>query len=632
MQSPREALISQILAVAAVAARSDAELSSALERLRAAGVNVPAGEVIRTLGRSIPPWPLSIPSEQVEEALSASRASATNAMRRVVTLPEDLEEVGRRFGEMVSAAIEQLNQGSLTRASRMFDIAEKLVVENKVAPHAVESTRRKAQESVDLERVRALGEDSRNHPALARILSFFPGLSVGALIGELQHEEKRDRRRLLLSLLEIYGPEARATALDLLRQLAARGAPEDEWHFKRNLLYLVRKTPRAPEAPPDAELDILVQYAAPSLPPALVKETIAGLAPIKHERAEAALTSLVQGLEKALSKKGDAPFDEAELQPLLDRAISALARFGSATARRAVVEHGLKRKGALGDVGARLAELASQDLTNDAELLGTLLKAARAEMPFKVFGVTLKKREDRLAPIVEALSGTPALEVRKLLAEIVEKHGDTPAARAAAKALMAFDAPKPSAEEGAASLMGDLAIFELPALLQSLASTEVTGNLTLREATGGVVGKFVLQGGRIRSAEAGHLRNDDACYQLFERPTGGTFAFVRQSSLPPPKEGEAPRDVVSILLEGMKRYDDFQRFSALVPDNLVLQPTGTKPSTEPEEADGAFQKAVWTKASGGVTAKAIESAVAADSYRIRRLLVRWVEEGSLKAA
>jgi hypothetical protein len=64
----------------------------------------------------------------------------------------------------------------------------------------------------------------------------------------------------------------------------------------------------------------------------------------------------------------------------------------------------------------------------------------------------------------------------------------------------------------------------------------------------------------------------------------------------------------------------------------VLAPTGKKPSTEPEETDGALQKAVWTKASGGATPRAIESAVAADSYRIRKLLVRWVEEGSLKAA
>jgi hypothetical protein len=478
--------------------------------------------------------------------------------------------------------------------------------------------------------VRALGEDARNQPSLARILSFFPGFSVGALVQELRVEEKRERRRLLLSLLEIYGPEARTMALDILRKLAAEGPPEVDWHFKRNLLYLLRKSPRPSGQDADADLEALVPFADPALPPPLVKEAIAGLAPIKHERAEAALVTLVQGLESILARKGDAPFDEAELQPLLDRGVSALARFGSATARRVVVEHGLKRKGGLGDVGARLAELSSQNLTDDPELVHVLVKAAKAEMPFKVFGLTLKKREDRLTPIVEALSGTPLPAVRAVLTEIAERHTGTPAARAAEKALTAFDAPK-AGDEGPASLMGDLAIFELPALLQSLASTEVTGTLNLRDTAGALAGKFVLENGRIRAAENGALRGDDACFQLFERPMGGTFSFVRQT-LPPAREGETPREVVSILLEGMRRYDDFQRFSALVPDELVLAPTGKKPSPEPEETDASFQKAVWTKASGGASPKAIESAVAADSYRIRRLLVRWVEEGSLKAA
>ena len=46
IQSPREALVAQILAVAAIAARSGGELGSALEGLRAAGGGVPAGGVI----------------------------------------------------------------------------------------------------------------------------------------------------------------------------------------------------------------------------------------------------------------------------------------------------------------------------------------------------------------------------------------------------------------------------------------------------------------------------------------------------------------------------------------------------------------------------------------------------------
>lgn len=627
----RDVLLSQILSVAAMAARTDGELRAALDKLRSLGIDVPTSELFRTLGRAVPQWPVSSPSTPLEQALSNAKGAPTAAMRRVVTLPENPQEIGRRFSEMVGAAVEQLNQGSLARASRMLDAAEKIVSENHVETAMAESVRRRAQEAVDLEHVRSLGEDPRNHEALGRILSFFPGFTPGRFIQELHGEEKRERRRLLLSLLEIHGAPARAAALAILDE--SRGDdPAQEWHFKRNLLYLVRRIPRATEEPTDTELGVLVALADPALPPPLVKEAIASLGTARHERSEAALVTIVQRLEAILAKKVDAPFDEAELQPLLDRAVSALARFGSATSRRIVVEHGLKRKGGIGDAAARLAELSGQDLSADADLVALLLKSLRAELPFKVFGLTLKKRDDKIGPIIEALSSTPLPQVRKALEEVVERHPGAEYAKAAARTLAAFDAPR--AEEGAAaSLSGDLDTFELPSLLQSLAASEVTGTLTLRNAPGAVTGRLLIESGRIRSAESGALRGDDAAYQLFERPGGGTFAFVKQTSLPSRAEGDPPaREVVSVLLEGMRRYDEFQRFSALVPDETVLKQTGSKPTPEPEEPDASFQRGVWAKAVSGLSACAIEAAVVADSFRIRRLLARWVEDGSLKPA
>jgi len=628
----RDVLLSQILSVAAMAARTDAELRAALDKLRSIGVDVPTAEVFRALGRSVPPWSVLAPSGPLEQGLMAARGAPTAAMRRVVTLPENPEEIGRRFSEMVVAAVEQLNQGSLARATRMFAVADKLVAENRVDSMLAEGACRRAQGKVDLDRVRLLGEDSRNHEPLARILSFFPALTAAKLIDELHGEEKRERRRLLLSLLEIHGAEARATALGLLAGSPA-GEPAHDWHFKRNLLYLLRHIPRATEEPTSAELDVLVSLADPSLPPPLVKEAIAGLSVARHERSEAALVSIVHGLESMLAKRGDAPFDEAELQPLLDRAVSALARFGSATSRRVVVEHGLRRKGGLGDARARLTELAGQDLSDDPDLVGVLLRGLKAELPFKVFGLTLKKRDDKISPIIDALSSTPLPQVRNAFEEIVERHPGTEFAKAAALSLAAFDAPKADESAAVASLSGDLAIFELPSLLQSLAASKVTGTLTLLNTSGAVMGRLLLESGRIRAAESGALRGDEACYQLFERPGGATFAFVRQTGLGPRGEDEPPlREVVSVLLEGMRRYDELQRCSALAPDDAVFKQASSKPSAEPEEPDTGFQHAVFSKAVSGLNARAIEATVLADSFRVRRLLARWVEDGSLKVA
>jgi hypothetical protein len=147
------------------------------------------------------------------------------------------------------------------------------------------------------------------------------------------------------------------------------------------------------------------------------------------------------------------------------------------------------------------------------------------------------------------------------------------------------------------------------------------------------MGRLLLESGRIRAAESGALRGDEACYQLFERPGGATFAFVRQTSLAPRGEDEPPlREVVSVLLEGMRRYDELQHSSALVPDDAVFKQASSKPSAEPEEPDAGFQQAVFSKAVSGLNARALEAAVVSDSFRVRRLLARWVEDGSLKLA
>ncbi len=625
-----EALLSQLLSNAAAGATSDAELASSLEKLRRIGLEMQTAEAFRVLGRSLPGWFVPPGVEMADETGSTTRGSASAAIRRIVTLPEDKAEVAKRFGEMLQAAVEQLNGGSLPRSVKMFEVAERLIAEKRVEPAAVDGARRKAYDALDFERLRSLQEEPDKHGLLRKVLEFFPALRVPALLEEIRTEEKRERRRLLLSLLEVHGPEARAKALESLRSLVLSGAPPaQDWHFKRNLLYVLRRLPRAADQPLETEMDLLARLSEPGLPPPLVKEAIAALGQIKHERAEAILVSRIHGLEQILLKKGDAPFDEAELQPLLDRAVATLARTGTPTARRAVVEHGLKKKGPLGDAAARLSELAGQDLSDDPELVALILRHLRGEMPFKVLGLVLKKDEEKLSHLIGALSGTPTKEVRQTFEEIVQSFPTLGFAATASKALAGFDA-KAGSEPLAASLQGDLELFELPSLLQSLGVSEVTGVLTLRDKKAAAVGTISLERGMVRGAQVGQIKGDDACYQVFERPFPGTFSFVKQE-LPPRRESDPPpREIVPILLEGMRRYDELQRFAALVPDELYVAASGTKPNAHPEEKDAVLQQQVWSRAAAGASPRLCEESIAADSFRIRRLFAHWFEEGSLK--
>jgi hypothetical protein len=629
-QRKDEGLLSQLLASAATGATSDGELAKSLEKLRRLGLEMKTAEAFRVLGGSLPGWFVPPGVEAADQTGSTVRGSASAAIRRIVTLPEDPAEVARRFGEMLQAAVEQLNGGSLPRAVKMFEVADRLIAEKRVEPAAVDAARRKAFDALDFERLRSLQEEPDKHDLLRKVLEFFPGLRIPALLEGIRTEEKRERRRLLLSLLEVYGPEARATALEGLRSLVLSGAaPSQDWHYKRNLLYTLRRLPRAADQPLETEIDLLTRLSDPALPAPLVKEAIAALGQIRHERAEAILASRVHDLEQILLKKGDAPFDEAELQPLLDRVVATLARTGTPTARRVVVEHGLKKQGPLGDAAARLSELGAQDLSDDPELVALLLRHLRGETPFKVLGLVLKKDEEKLCHLIGALSGTPTKEVRQAFEQIVEGFPKQEFATKAAKALSEF-ATKAGGEPHAASLQGDLELFELPSLLQSLGGSEVTGVLTLRDKKAAAVGTLSIERGKVRGAQAGLLKGDDACYQFFERPFPGTFAFVKQD-LPPRRETDPPpREIVPILLEGMRRYDELQRFAALVPDELYVAASGTKPKAHPEEPDAVLQQKVWSRAAAGASPRLCEETIAADSFRIRRLFAHWFEEGSLK--
>jgi hypothetical protein len=156
----------------------------------------------------------------------------------------------------------------------------------------------------------------------------------------------------------------------------------------------------------------------------------------------------------------------------------------------------------------------------------------------------------------------------------------------------------------------------------------VSGRLALRDRKGGAIGDLYLRDGQIVAGRVGALRLPDAFYQLLEAPTPGTFEFARQ----PPESVVVERraDVMALLLEGMRRYDELQRARALVPDHAFIGPTGARPSPFPEEEDGAFTRDVWTRVKDGATPLQIEHAVPADTYRVRALLGHWLTQGAVE--
>jgi hypothetical protein len=627
-QSP-DAVRTQLLTAAATGSRDGAELERHLQRLKEMGVDAGMGQVFRSLGRSLPGWALPLPQDDgTAPAYPTSRAA--EAMHRIVSMAGSSEEGSYRFNEMVQAAIEQFNEGYLVQAMTMFDLAKRIIDEKQLQPDVVKAIRSRGQESLSTEKLRQYADEPQRHDVLRRVLEFFPVLTPDELICELAEEERRDRRKLILALIEVHGASGRSAAFERLEASVKGTLADAEGFLERNLLLLLKRIPRPADAALEHEAEILGQLSSLGFPLLVVREAIAGLGATPHLRAEQALITRLRELEELLDGSEETVHSAEELRNLLNRTAAALARIGTRNAFRTVANHAFKRRPALGDTMARIGELGSQDLSGDRELVSHLVTSLDQELPSKVLGLVVRKKNPNVTRLIHALSGTPSPAVRQALEDVIRRFPDRDFADAAKKALEALGAAVPKEETATKTLSGDVELFGLPNLLQTLADSQVTGTLTLTDRESQTVGKITFSSGKIRDSHTGPLRGESAFYQLFEIPVPGTFEFESQAGSATATQDDAePLEVLPAILEAMRRHDEFTQARALVPDDLALKPTGTKP-TPVEEEDAAFMRSVWAKASAGETSKSCETGLLVDAYRVRRLYAHWMEQGALQ--
>lgn len=620
----RKELAAEAMVTGTLAACSEDELEEQIARFREKGLVKGTEDMIRFLGESLPGW--YVPSLSVAPAASAG----IEAIARLISLPPDREEGSRRFRELVHAAVEQFNKGSLGRAVHMFDLAERMIQNKEVDERLVEPLRAKGHEYLDGDRVRRLVENKDRRSFPRTILRFYRAFAPEQLLDELRRETRRDRRRLLLAFLETHGDDARRAAFERLRQMPA---DEDDWYLLRNLVHLLKTIPRSADTPwePQQEIARVARFLVPEHPPFLVKELLAYLGQQRHEVAEQALLLFAQGLEASLLDDETSEGEHELAQSHLDRVCAVLARYPSPKAWLAVVSHGLKADPRLGDAVARLAELGHQDLSAAPEVEARLQAALEADLPRNLFARLVVMPGERLLHLVTALSGTRSPAIRSLFEGLAKSFPDRVFGQKAAQAVVATDAPPRTPVSAPASLSGDLDVFGLPTLLQNLADMKVMGSLTLMEGDERVVASLVIDQGRVARASYGRLAGREAVYQLCERPFPGTFAFVHR-----PPATEAPLadslEVTGLILEGMRRYDELRRAAALVPDHARLECTRRNASAVPGEDDLDLITSIWQRSDHGSTAVDCEESLPVDSYRVRRALAHWVEEGALRLA
>ncbi len=627
----------QLLAAAAQSARSQGELEQHLASLSRLGLmtNVRLSELFNTLSHGLPNWALG-------EGAPAHESAPVQAMHRIVALAGDPGKAAGHFRELLNTVAKQFNDNALAaraagRRRRPPAARRGQGREDERRPddeHGARGPRRGAADG---------GDAARRQPAAAAP----PAQLLPRADARGAAADARQRARPLAPPT-LAGADGGPRAVRAARprsnastqSLQAGAASDHEAWLQRNFVYLLHRMRPAAGEDPAREIRLTVRCADLALPAPLVREALTNLGLRRHPEAEAALRLRLEQIERQLEQPtAGVPHDAAELRRMLGLVVAGLARQATSSARRTIVDHGLKQRPALGDTLERLGELGGYDLAEDPEIVDRLLATLRTQLPMKVLGLQIRRHDIGPVYLVKALHSTRSPAVRQIFEDIAARFPSEAFGQAAAAALASWNvvaAPPPEPEVSsvaapppapAASLAGDLEVFGLPELLQTLSQNESSGRLLLRDRNGHPFAELLLRKGMVREARVRRLTMPDAFYQILEAPQPGTFEFSRLALETVP-DGPA-HHVMGLLMEGMRRYDELQRARVVAPDHVLLRSTGSRPSAPPDESDGNFIRELWMKVKDGGTPLQCEEAVAADTYRIRSLLAHWLTEGTL---
>lgn len=583
--------------------------------------------VFRALADEVPDWAVA-----GDGSVATPSGAPIDAMYRIIAMDPDRDRTGKRWEQMVKTAVEHFNRGALARAVTLCELATRMVTEEEIDAETAEKIRDRTGRQLSEDRLLEDARAAARHPLLRKLLEFFPSYSPHRLIDRLAAEPDRHRRRYLLLLLEVHGMGGRQVIIERLETtLLAPARDTETWFLQRNLVYLLNRLPRPSDADLGWELRLVEVLTRVRMPVPLVREAVVFASSIPHPAAAALLIDRMREVEKLLVDAAEGVHPVPQLWRLANSLAVALARVGTTDARLALLEHALSFHPRLGDTASRLAELEGVDLSGQPEVVAVLLESLRQLAPMRVLGVTVASNEGALLAIVKALTATRTSEVRKALEEVARRYPDREFGKLAADtSRVEFelaplqDGRKVEEEKSESVLTGDLGVFGLPQLVQSLEQSRASGQLRLRGENRNIYAVFRFVGGQMAECVAGGLRGDDAFYQAFQHPSAGTFEFLRDDAKPTGEE----KAVFPLLMEAIRRYDEFRSVRNVVGDDAFVRATGSRPSTPEEEEDGELVRVVWTRIREGATVTECELAARKDSFRVRRLLAHWVKEGA----
>jgi CRP-like cAMP-binding protein len=170
-------------------------------------------------------------------------------------------------------------------------------------------------------------------------------------------------------------------------------------------------------------------------------------------------------------------------------------------------------------------------------------------------------------------------------------------------------------------LSGNLEYFDLPTIIQTLATSERTGTLTITAHFEEVFAMLYFEAGKVLYATLGHLRGEEAFYQLSQSPVQDAFTF--KSGLSQGEfedEEEIGTTTMGLLMEAAHQQDELKVLKTTYTDpNRVFRPQTKALSWDDEETKSLAQE-IWTRLHRGETIAQMVKEIPTCEYRIYKVL------------
>lgn len=262
-----------------------------------------------------------------KEILLANESDRYNAYQK-----KEAFKIEIYITQLVDLGIALFNDDFLYQSVQIFAVIRELCTEYEIKIYEV----KQFQDKAELFNVQKLEDYTTTRAGcllVKQALCLFNYWRPERLLAQLQIEESRRVRRMLLKALECYGRDIYGL---LIRELSSR-AQTMQWFYARNLAYLLGRVTCDSEVAKNQVVDLLNGFWQPSAHRSLVNQIVTTLGYLGTEKACDLLIKRLRALEPQFDK-------DAQTSDLCQKIVSALISIESDKALEAAIDFSQKNE------------------------------------------------------------------------------------------------------------------------------------------------------------------------------------------------------------------------------------------------------------------------------------------------